>query len=87
VLEATRVISRDGQLLVIDLGEHDHADVTGKLAHRWPGFSDRTMNEIFTSAGIAPREPLTIAGPLPIRIWPATRTAAATAGSTLERAH
>jgi ArsR family transcriptional regulator len=87
VLEATRVLSRGGQLLVIDLGEHDHADVTGKLAHRWPGFSDRTMNEIFTSAGIAPREPLTIAGPLPIRIWPATRTAAATAGSTLERAH
>jgi ubiquinone/menaquinone biosynthesis C-methylase UbiE len=87
VLEATRVLSRGGQLLVIDLGEHDHVDVTGKLAHRWPGFSDQTMNEIFTSAGIASRDPMTIAGPLPIRIWPATRTAAATAGSTLERAH
>jgi ubiquinone/menaquinone biosynthesis C-methylase UbiE len=86
VLEATRVLSRGGQLLVIDLGEHDHTDVTGKLAHRWPGFSDQTMNEIFTSAGIAPRDPMTIAGPLPIRIWPATRTAA-TADSTLERAH
>jgi hypothetical protein len=45
------------------------------------------MNEIFSSAGIAPRDPMTIAGPLPIRIWPATRTEAATAGSTLERAH
>jgi ubiquinone/menaquinone biosynthesis C-methylase UbiE len=87
VLEATRVLSRGGQLLVIDLGEHDHADLTGKLAHRWPGFSDQTMNEIFTSAGIAPRDPITIAGPLPIRIWPATRMAAATAASTLERAH
>ncbi len=87
VLEATRVLSRGGQLLVIDLGEHDHADVTGKLAHRWPGFSDQTMNEIFSSAGIAPRDPMTIAGPLPIRIWPAIRTAAATANSTLERAH
>jgi ubiquinone/menaquinone biosynthesis C-methylase UbiE len=87
VLEATRVLSAGGQLLVIDLSEHDHAEVTGKLAHRWPGFSDRTMNEIFTSAGIAPRDPMTIAGPLPIRIWPATRTAAATADSTLERAH
>ncbi len=86
VLEATRVLSRGGQLLVIDLGEHDHTDVTGKLAHRWPGFSDQTMNEIFTSAGIAPRDPMTIAGPLPIRIWPATRTAA-TADATLERAH
>jgi ubiquinone/menaquinone biosynthesis C-methylase UbiE len=87
VLEATRVLSRGGQLLVIDLGEHDHTDVTGKLAHRWPGFSDQTMNEIFSSAGIAPRDPMTIAGPLPIRIWPATRTAAATVDPKLERAH
>jgi ubiquinone/menaquinone biosynthesis C-methylase UbiE len=87
VLEATRVLSRGGQLLVIDLGEHDHADVTGKLAHRWPGFSDQTMNEIFTAAGIAPRDPMTIAGPLPIRIWHATRPATATAASALERAH
>ena len=87
VLEATRVLSRGGQLLVIDLGEHDHADVTGKLAHRWPGFSDQTMNEIFTAAGIAPRDPMTIAGPLPIRIWHATRPATATAASPLERAH
>jgi hypothetical protein len=45
------------------------------------------MNEIFSSAGIAPRDPMTIAGPLPIRIWPATRTAAATTDSALERAH
>jgi ubiquinone/menaquinone biosynthesis C-methylase UbiE len=87
VLEATRVLSRGGQLLVIDLGEHDHADVTGKLAHRWPGFSDQTMNEIFTAAGIAQRDPMTIAGPLPIRIWHATRPATATAASPLERAH
>src|ERR1700733_12872847 len=84
ILEATRVLSRGGRLLVIDLGEHDRADVTGKLAHRWPGFSDQTMHEIFSSAGIAPRDPMTIAGPLPIRIWPATRTAAAAANSTLE---
>jgi ubiquinone/menaquinone biosynthesis C-methylase UbiE len=86
VLEATRVLSRGGQLLVIDLGEHAHADLTGKLAHRWPGFSDQAMNKIFASAGIAPRDPMTIAGPLPIRIWHATRAATATAESTLERA-
>ena len=45
------------------------------------------MNEIFNSAGIAPAQPLTIAGPLPIRIWPAIRTTAATTAPTLERAH
>jgi ubiquinone/menaquinone biosynthesis C-methylase UbiE len=87
VLEATRVLSRGGRLLVIDLGEHDRADVTGKLAHRWPGFSDEAVNEMFTAAGITSLDPVVIPGPLPIRIWPAIRMAGATAASTLERAH
>jgi ubiquinone/menaquinone biosynthesis C-methylase UbiE len=87
VLEATRVLSRGGRLLVIDLAEHDRTDLTGKLAHRWPGFSDPTMNDMFIAAGITPRDPLTIPGPLPIRIWPAIRMADATAATTLERAH
>jgi ubiquinone/menaquinone biosynthesis C-methylase UbiE len=87
VLEATRVLSRRGQLLVIDLGEHDRADITGKLAHRWAGFSDEAINEMFTAAGISPLQPVTIQAPLPIRIWPAIRMAQATAASALERAH
>jgi hypothetical protein len=46
------------------------------------------MNEIFTATGIAPRDAVTIPGPLPIRIWPAVRMAgAAASASTLERAH
>ena len=44
-------------LLVIDLVEHDQTDLTGKLAHRWPGFSDETMNQMFTTAGVAWRAP------------------------------
>jgi ubiquinone/menaquinone biosynthesis C-methylase UbiE len=87
VLEATRVLSRGGRLLVVDLEEHDRAEITGKLAHRWPGFSDQTMNDLFTSAGIVPRDPVTIPGPLPVRIWPAVRIAETAAASTLERAH
>ncbi len=87
VLEATRVLSRRGQLLVIDLGEHDRSDVTGKLAHRWPGFSDEAINEMFTAAGITSLEPVIIPAPLPIRIWPAIRMAEATTASAFERAH
>ena len=82
--EATRVLSPGGTLLVIDLVEHDQTDMTDKLAHRWPGFSDDTINRMFTTAEVAWRDPVTIPGPLPIRIWPAVRTTAdATATSEL----
>ncbi|HEY4045192.1 MAG TPA: metalloregulator ArsR/SmtB family transcription factor, partial [Rhodopila sp.] len=67
VLEATRVLVRGGLLLLIDLMEHDRTEVTAKLAHRWAGFSDAAVHEMLTAAGITPRDPVTIAGPLPIR--------------------
>ena len=41
-----------GRLLVIDLAEHERADLTGKLAHRWPGFADATMHEMLAAAGM-----------------------------------
>ncbi len=77
VREAARVLNPGGRLLVIDLAEHDRTDLTGKLAHRWPGFSDDAMNQMFTMAEVEWREPVTIPGPLAIRIWPAVRTMAA----------
>jgi ubiquinone/menaquinone biosynthesis C-methylase UbiE len=87
VLEATRVLRQGGRLLVIDLAEHERTDLTGKLAHRWPGFSDVALNEMFAAAGIVGGEPVAIAGPLPIRIWPSVRMAEATAVSSFENAH
>jgi ArsR family transcriptional regulator len=86
VREATRVLSPGGTLLVIDLAAHDRTDLTGKLAHRWPGFSDETMNRMFTSAEVEWRDPLTIPGPLAIRIWPAMRKMATAAAPTRELA-
>ena len=77
VQEATRVLSPNGRLLVIDLAEHDRTDLTGKLAHRWSGFSDDTIIRMFTSAGVEWRDPVAIPGTLPIRIWPAVRVSAA----------
>jgi ubiquinone/menaquinone biosynthesis C-methylase UbiE len=79
VREATRVLHPGGRLLVIDLAEHDRADLTGKLAHRWPGFSDDAINRMFNKNELEWCDPVTIPGPLAIRIWPAVRTAAATA--------
>ena len=73
VQEATRVLAPGGRLLVIDLAEHDRFDLTGKLAHRWAGFSDETVNRMFAKAELEWRDPVSIPGPLAIRIWPAVR--------------
>jgi SAM-dependent methyltransferase len=86
VLEATRVLAPNGRLLVIDLAEHERSDLTGKLAHRWPGFSDASLNRMFTSAGVEWRDPVAIPGALPIRIWSAVRPADAIVAATRELA-
>ena len=65
-----------GRLLLIDLDEHDRTDLTAKLAHRWPGFSDAAIDRMFTAADVQWRDPVTIPATLPIRIWAATRTTA-----------
>jgi hypothetical protein len=39
---------------------------------------------MFTGAGLEPAAPVTIAGTLPMRIWPVTRMADATANPTRE---
>ena len=80
------MLAPNGRLLVIDLAEHERTDLTGKLAHRWPGFSDTNINRMFTSAGVEWRDPVAIPGTLPIRIWPAVRMADVTTAATRELA-
>jgi ArsR family transcriptional regulator len=84
VAEAARVLAPGGHLLVIDLAEHERTDLTGKLAHRWAGFSDVAVNRMFTAAGVQWRDPVTVPGPLPLRIWSAA--APAPVAPRLERA-
>jgi ArsR family transcriptional regulator len=73
VNEAARVLRPGGRLLLIDLLRHDRHDVTGRLAHRWPGFSDAAVNRLFIAAELKPDPAVTVAGPLAVRIWAATR--------------
>ncbi|MFL5254480.1 MAG: ArsR/SmtB family transcription factor [Rhodopila sp.] len=82
--EAARVLRPGGRLLLIDLAEHDRKDLTDRLAHRWPGFPDEAIAALFGALAMTPGAPLTIPGPLPVRIWPATAPADAAAQS-LER--
>ena len=77
VREAARVLHPGGTLLIIDLAPHDEIGLTGKFAHRWPGFADDVIDRMFAAADVTARAPVAIPGPLPIRIWPATRTLAA----------
>ena len=86
VREAVRVLTPNGQLLVIDLAEHDRADLTAKLAHRWAGFSDQAIDRIFGAAEVESRDPVSIAGPLAMRIWPAVRTIDVASADTRELA-
>ena len=75
IAEAARVLAPTGRLLVIDLAEHARVELTEKLAHRWPGFSDEALRRLCANAGLLPSAPIMVEASLPIRIWPATRTA------------
>jgi len=64
----------DLDTLYVDLGAHTNHDLTQRLAHRWPGFSQAAMGSLLKQAGLLPWEPgLVHAGPLTVMIWPATR--------------
>jgi SAM-dependent methyltransferase len=69
--EAARMLRPGGRLIVIDLAPHDRSDLTERLAHRWPGFTDATMTTLLGQAGLIPDAAATVPGPLDIRLWPA----------------
>jgi SAM-dependent methyltransferase len=83
--EAVRVLRPGGTLVVIDLAPHDNADCLTRLAHRWPGFSDARMAELFGTE-LATPEAVVVPGPLEVRLWSAQRHAAPVEFSLLEAA-
>jgi ArsR family transcriptional regulator len=74
--EAARVLAPGGRLIVVDLAPHGRSELRELMAHRSLGFSETLMNNLFTGAGLTMGTQITVAAPLPIRIWPAFPAAA-----------
>ncbi|OJW28189.1 MAG: SAM-dependent methyltransferase [Rhodospirillales bacterium 69-11] len=83
VVEAARVLRPRGRLIVIDFAAHGREDLTERLAHRWPGFSDDGMRQLLDEAGLEAGVTRTIDGPLVVRVWTGARRADAPAAAPL----
>ena len=85
--EAARVLAPGGRLIVVDLATHGRTDLRERMAHRALGFSEMEMTTLLSGAGLGMDEPISVAAPLPIRIWPAHAVrslASATAETVME---
>jgi ubiquinone/menaquinone biosynthesis C-methylase UbiE/DNA-binding transcriptional ArsR family regulator len=82
--ETARVLRPGGVAIVIDLAAHDRQDLTARLAHRHPGFSETRMQQLLRDAGMAAEPPASIPGPLIINLWSATTHTATTAAAMQE---
>src|SRR5262245_60134153 len=50
--EAVRILRAGGQLLILDLREHDQAWVRDRVGDRWLGFKDDDLERMLKSAGL-----------------------------------
>ncbi|MBO0711676.1 MAG: metalloregulator ArsR/SmtB family transcription factor [Acetobacteraceae bacterium] len=79
--EAARVLRPGGLLLVVELAQHEQAEIAARFAHRWHGFSEPAMRELLASAGFAQEACRLVRGVLDTRLWSARRPAHAASAS------
>ncbi len=70
--EAARMLAPAGRLLVVDLAAHDRSALSDRLAHRWPGFDDTTMQGLLADAGLSAPPARRVPGAIDVKIWSAT---------------
>jgi ubiquinone/menaquinone biosynthesis C-methylase UbiE len=70
--ETARVLRPGGKAIVIELAAHDRQDLTARMAHRRPGFTEPQMLDLLRDAGMAAGPPTHVPGPINIQLWSAT---------------
>jgi len=51
IVEAHKILRPGGQLMILDLLEHNQSEVTEHLGDRWPGFNETTLHTWLRDAG------------------------------------
>ena len=52
ILEASRLLASDGQVIIVDFESHDFEDFRERFAHRHLGFSDQLIFDLLTPCGL-----------------------------------
>ena len=77
IVEAARVLSDGGRLLIADFASHDREDLRTRDAHTRLGFSDEQIAAWFDAAGLASARTETLeGGELTVKLWLARKAAA-----------
>ena len=77
IVEAARVLTPGGRLLIADFAAHDREDLRTRDAHTRLGFSDEQMATWFAAAGLAPVRTETLeGGELTVKLWLARKIGA-----------
>jgi len=76
IREASRVLSSNGRIVVVDFAPHELEVMREDHAHRWLGFADGDIERHFEAAGLVPEQPVHLGGgPLTVSLWAASRPA------------
>jgi len=74
--EASRVLSPDGILVLVDFMPHEIERLQVEHAHRWLGFADDEIAGWFAAAGLLPEASTNLPGdPLTVGLWSGRRAA------------